>query len=193
MGRLAHFDIEKLIKDFDLSVFIETGTAYGDGLSFAAQFNFNKLYSIEYSKELFDICCNKFTDNRINLINWDSKNGLEFVLKEENELNNNILFWLDSHFHLAPITGNEETFNAGEEELRYPLQDELDLIKKYRINCKDIIIIDDLRIYENGPYECGNLPEFINKPKNKLNYHIDGYKEMRDYNNEGYLILMPNF
>lgn len=190
MGKLAHFNIEKLIKSFDLSVFIETGTAYGDGLAFAAQFDFNKLCSIEYDQGLYNICSEKFKDNnKINLLWGDSKTGLEAILEQGVE--GNILFWLDSHFHLASTVGNEETFNAGEESLRYPLQDELDLIKRFRSNSKDVIIIDDLRIYENGPYECGNLPTFINKPKNKLNYNIERYNETRDYNNEGYLILTP--
>lgn len=192
MGYLNHFNLQKYIDQFDLSVFIETGTAAGHGIRYALTFPFKSLYSIEYDVGLYNYCKESIKDSRLTLINATSKDGLEEIFLKN--VNGPALIWSDAHFINAPTVGTPENFNSGEEILRYPLESELEVIKKYAPD--SVIIIDDLRIYENGPFATGNLPEYINAPKNRnidFVYDLFGDSHIitRDYSAEGYVILTP--
>ena len=54
MGALKSFNLQELKNKFNLSVFIETGLGWGDGLAEACRFDFRELYSIEISKKVVD-------------------------------------------------------------------------------------------------------------------------------------------
>ena len=105
------------------------------------------------------------------------------------------MFWLDAHF-----PGAEEGLNDYNDEsreiYRLPLEKELEIISKRTGVYNDVIIIDDLRIYENGDFESGNLPSNINRPSTpgvKFIYDLfeKTHEILRCYKHEGYLILLP--
>ena len=72
---------------------------------------------------------------------------------------------------------------------------ELEIINSSRPSHGDVIIIDDLRIYENGPFESGNTPDWAETlaPEEKNIDFVDrifpNRVVQRDYRREGYLII----
>lgn len=194
MGSLHVF----ILEDIRCTVFFETGTGTGASLQYAAGHpQFQRLYSSEIDPRTAQRAAQFFAaDRRITVLNADSKTALARVLptiaQEER-----ILFFLDAHF-----PGEVETDFAGRKgqaplEVALPLEEELRVIKQYRANCRDVILIDDLRIYENGPFESGNTPpedENLDPARKNIDFvaRIFPDRELhRDYRNEGYLIIAP--
>ncbi len=108
----------------------------------------------------------------------------------------NAIFWLDAHF-----PGVDLGFASYDAEVnldtRLPLERELDVIHRVRGGFQDVILIDDLRIYEKGPFEHGNMDrvgqgdvakyglEFLEKFRKR--YTIE-----KIYRDEGYIVLSPH-
>ena len=63
MGTIRVFDISEIQANCNTRVFVETGTLHGDGVDYALQHNFDKIYSIEIDDELYDHCCEKYSLN----------------------------------------------------------------------------------------------------------------------------------
>ena len=109
-----------------------------------------------------------------------------------------ILFFFDAHF---PGEGDKQAFKgylaAEPAELKLPLEEELKLIRELRGDCADVIVIDDLRIYENGPFESGNMPDWaetLDPEEKSIDFVLDlfpGRRLIRDYRDEGYLLILP--
>jgi hypothetical protein len=75
-----------------------------------------------------------------------------------------------------------------------PLESEIELLSQMRQGCKDLIFIDDLRIYEDGPFTNGNWDrktlggdgiDFI------FNNFSNTHDIARSYQDEGYIVLTP--
>ena len=197
MGELNIHNVSDYIKKYDLKNFIETGTGIGTGLSFAAQNSFKNLYSIEIMKELFVENYEKFEcDDRITLLNNDSIKGLELII--ENQMDDSpCLFWLDAHFPGADFgIGNyEDNYEA---KIKIPLEEELKLIAEKR-DGNDVLIIDDLRIYEDNNYQSKVNKTVLNIRKefdiNGIGFIEDLFGDThtfkRDLRHQGFLILEP--
>ena len=69
-----------------------------------------------------------------------------------------ILFYLDAHFP-GEVSNGFNYRNNIHDETSFPLINELNLIKQIRPTSQDIIIIDDLCLFENGDFENGNVAE----------------------------------
>lgn len=73
----------------------------------------------------------------------------------------------------------------------------MEIIRKYRPHCRDVIIIDDLRIYEDGPFRHGNLhPEIPRLPEvlRDVDFVWRIFPDRvikRNYRDEGYLLIYP--
>ena len=202
MGELRLFDILKFKRDMGLNVFVETGLGNGNSffhvLDLTKDDTFDSYHSIETHKPLVDECESKlwrYPNQKVNFLNEPSSSGLEKILKSLTK-EDRVLFWLDAHFpgdaEGIPITETLET----PKDLQIPLEKEMELIYQYRKGCTDMIMIDDLRIYEKGPYEWGNWEHsdlvgggkgigFIEE-KFSESHHIN-----KLYNQTGYLILIP--
>ena len=195
MGELRFFNLTDSIKDYDLTVFIETGTGQGGSVeSILCYDKIEHIYSIEIIKELYDECVKKFEKySNVKIINASSYDGLIELLPTIPK-HKNILFWLDAHFPGADFhfTSYEDTSN---EKLRIPLESEIDLIYSLRKDCRDVFIIDDLRIYEDGPYEAGNWDKRKELGGDGLDFIINKYASThiihKDFNHQGYLFLLP--
>ncbi len=195
MGELYLHNLSHYIEKYKCDQFVETGTGKGTGLEYACRFNFKKLYSIEYMQELFNICVNKFSkDDRVVLLNDNSLNGLKQIIHLLDETPT--LFWLDAHFPGADFGFNDYDHLKHQENVYMPLIDELNLIRSLRPKAKDIFIIDDLQLYEKGPFQLYN-PDFVLKYGNKdisntLEIFKNSHTVFRDYRHQGFLILVPN-
>lgn len=197
MGSVNHFNVHKIIKQYGARIFFETGTGMGSGLQFAAQFPFYQLYSTEIEEELFGICRVKFAqDKRINLLLSPSEPALDIVLQLL-PIETPIMFWLDAHFPGADF-GLARRDDEHDETIRLPLERELETICRHRPLGKDVILIDDLRIYEDGPFTDGNiLPEHHVLPPAERNidfiFKLLGktHEVSRDFQDQGYVIAVP--
>ena len=197
MGHVQAFDIQELINSFDIQGYIETGTGIGDSLSHALKFPFKKIYSIEYDTELFNKAISSFIDPRLEIINDLSKNALPKILSEID--NDDIfLFFLDAHFPgadfgKAPDRYQKSLKKYGEAAL--PLEDELKIIHEMRPLHKDILIIDDVWIYEKGPFEGGNWKERDKLSIGDMGFVAGIFKDLYNitkiYKQQGYLLLTP--
>jgi len=200
MGELQIFDILSFKEEYNLNVFVETGTGNGHSLKHVLDLSkdnkFRKYYSIEIFKPLYEECLDKFSEYKnhdIQLINDNSYNGLQKIFTETYS-NDNILFWLDAHFPGADFkfTSYDST---KDKSLRIPLEDEIKLIKKNRPNNNDVFIIDDLRIYEDGEYEMGNWKDRHLYGGDGIQFIYDAFEETHDItklnNHQGYIVLTP--
>jgi len=198
MGHLQAFNISQLVKDFDLKGYIETGTGIGDSLSYALKCpEFKQIFSIDYDKDLYDKAIINFQDPRLTLINNLSRLALPEILKNIPK-EDNFLFFLDAHFPKADFGTDPDRYvksvsDFGKDAL--PLEEELNVIKSYRAGCKDLLLIDDVWIYEEGPFEGGNWQERKKLSIGDMGFvkkiFEDTHKISVNYKQQGYLILSP--
>ena len=193
MGKLDRFDLNRIIKDFDTAYFVETGTCLGDGVSYASLFPFKKIYSLEIMADLAIKARNRFElKSNISIVQSDSVSGLRQILPG---IKRNIVFWLDAHFPGADAGLNSYTI-TNSETLRLPLQQEIETICSLRKGFNDVFLMDDLRIYEDGNYQNGNVPPDA-RPSNErdINFVTENFSKthfiFRCYNDEGYILLFP--
>ncbi len=192
MGSLKRFDLNKIIKEFNTVNMFETGTLLGDGVAYALESLFTRIVSVEIVPQLAAQASARFTGPRVEIIEADSVSALEKVLPT---MEGNCLFWLDAHFPGADA--RLTTYSTGDDNLfRLPLIKELAVINTLRKKFNDVFIVDDLRIYEDGPYENGPVPQDA-RPQKEISidfvyrFFADTHYIFKSYLDEGYLILFP--
>jgi hypothetical protein len=141
-----------LFKKYLNKVFVETGSYMGDGVQFAIEAGFEKIYSIELSDKYFDICTKRFANNKnVIIVKGDSCEILLDVIKD---IDVPITFWLDGH-HSCGDTALGKYWT--------PLMQELDQIKKHFIK-NHTILIDDMQCWLNfNPIHGFYKPDILNK------------------------------
>jgi hypothetical protein len=180
MGQLQNYNF----KNYNLDVYVETGTGMGSTLSKALPW-FKKCFSVDIDKE-FAHNAQKLYPNSI-IRNSLSTEALEYWLKNDIDPNTSVFFFLDAHFPGADFRGAKYDVNAPN---AVPLQEELKIIKKYRPNSKDIIVCDDARIYSIGNYQNGNV-EWLQVPGG-YSFVYDIFPNTKIYidnSEEGYIII----
>jgi len=158
MGSLAHFNLPGFAVMHGVKHFVETGTAQGESLAMARDVKeFRSLHSVEIVPDLVTASKMRFApDARIQIWEGDSRSCLPMILREL-PADEPVLFWLDAHFPGAH-SGAEYDAEA-DVKTRLPLEDEIDLIRQARGKARDILLIDDARIYINDPSQSANLPD----------------------------------
>lgn len=194
MGSLRRFKVEELTERHGLSTFVETGTGRGDSLIWAAQWpGFQHLLSCEIEPLLaVGAIALLNEDRRVSIARMES--GLFIRLFAASQLPP-ALVWLDAHYPGAGF-GLGDYNDARPDEERLPLERELLALAERP--AKDLIIIDDLRIYETGDYEDGPLPADVegSPTKNGANWIRDMFPEHQSAvvtRDQGYLLLFPRF
>jgi hypothetical protein len=194
MGTITRFNMPDLVETNQIRYFVETGTGTGDGVAYAA-INpnlFHAIYSCEIEPTLALQASARFDANpNIRIFNEPSLVFLTRICEAAPETDN-ILFWLDAHFPGADY-GIHPYAPDG-----LPLEQELKIIRMLRSRSKDVIIADDLRIYLDGPFGHGNLPDNVRPfcPTDRsidFVYDIMGRThEIRPlYEHEGYIVMTP--
>jgi hypothetical protein len=119
-------------------IFIETGTALGDGVDIALSCGFKQVYSIEIDPPWFKKCQDKFKDNPVvSLYHGDSFVELPKILEQ---IRGQATFWLDAHYmDISTVCGKH----------RCPILYEIDTILEHsnRFNLWHTILIDDRRLF----------------------------------------------
>ena len=178
MGILKKFDLAS----YGCNVYVETGTGVCNTLSKAIP-NFEKCYSVDLDENRYKEAKAKFP--QANLYHGLSIDALEHWLKNDIQEYDRVLFFLDAHFPDADYNGAQYDVEAPN---AVPLQQELELIRKYRPHGKDFIICDDLRIYADGDFEDGDCPGI--KVKGGLSFLYKLYKNITlDYSEHGYIMI----
>jgi hypothetical protein len=129
--------LNKLVKDHNYSIFIETGTYNGETI-FKMEPHFEKLYTVEISPQYHISTKSKYRGNKIKFILGDSSSVFSQLLPT---IHTNTIFFLDGHWSAGDTgRGNKDC----------PLMEECQMIKnKFRHNA--ILIIDDFRLFGKGP------------------------------------------
>ncbi len=131
---------------------METGTFLGE-MVFTQLDNFEKIYSIELGKELWEKTVSRFVkDKHVHLFHGDSGKVLHDIVPK---LDSTALFWLDGHYS-AGFTAK------GEKEC--PIYEELGAIFKHH-KYPHVILIDDARCFDGtGDYpRVDELEKYIKK------------------------------
>jgi hypothetical protein len=194
MGELFFFDLGQLYRAFQPEAFFETGTGFGFGVQHARIFPFRQIFSVEIVPAEVERLRPAFmADQRVQLIAGKSVDAMQAVLPT---IAGNMLFWLDAHFPGAQY--KVQRYDAErEEDIRLPLERELALIKQLRPGKRDVILIDDLRIYEDDKFEWGNLNDYqlghVGKRDSRFLYEMfkDTHDHHRFLNHSGYFALTP--
>jgi len=193
MGKLNRFDLSRIIEKFKTPVFFETGTFRGDGVEYALQSPFKQIISIEIIPGLADEAKKRFAGiGKVKIIEGDSSSAMENELPR---LAGNCIFWLDAHFPGADA-GMTDYDATMDESVRLPLVTESSIISRHRKGYRDVIIMDDLRIYEDGPYQNGNVPaDALPKKDRNIDFVNQNFGETHHiyklYQEEGYIFLLP--
>lgn len=194
MGTLTKYSLT----DVPCNVFVETGTGTGGTLKHAMRAEiFERLFSVEIHKESAEQVRLELAAHKqvkiFNATSADALNEIFFLLKPTDR----VFFFLDAHFpgeFSKNFTGYD---NIEMDNIALPLEDELTLIRQARPNSQDIIVIDDLRLYEQGPFERGNLADGfggIPMEMRKIDFVQRIFSDRvikRDFRDEGYLIITP--
>lgn len=197
MGNLAHFDIGDFRKLWNLRHFVETGTGRGDSLAHAAKFQFDSLRSCEVDTDLYGESLQRFQgDTRVQVFAHVSSNFIWWACRML-PADQPILFWLDAHFPGADYQLRSYGAETAD-HVRLPLQKELDIIAHFRPLSRDVVLVDDLRIYLDGPFGHGNLPADV-RPHCPAERNIDFIAETMGgthdiallYDHEGYIVMTP--
>ena len=119
--------------EFGLKVLVETGTYHGDMVE-AMKPHFERIYSIELSREFFEGAKERFkSDKHVELLCGDSGHELASLVKR---LSGPALFWLDGHYS-AGHTALGENITPIFLELQHILE-----TKK-----PHVVVIDDARLF----------------------------------------------
>ena len=191
MGSLRTFELNDIIKKYNLKTFIETGTGLGDSLFYAAKHAFNHCYSIELNNELFQRSSKIFNKQYITVLKGESVENLKNLLLSIED--GPVLFFLDAHFPSGADfnLGGYNDFEGDKKNI--PIIEELNLIFKHRKDKKDVIIIDDLRLFKE--YPANPLPEDLQIYPGVIDACDTNFKKSHDFlevkQDEGYLVLLP--
>lgn len=200
MGELSIHSMADYQQRFGCNIFVETGSGRGVGLKYASSFQgWSRLYSIEIHIQLYEMLKREVDkhvrDSRITLINKESPRALDELLPSISP-DDVILFWLDAHFPGADF--GLSRYDADEPlEIKLPLRREVEIIHKHRRNCKDVFIIDDLRLYEDlefeRPFRGDGEYAAQYKTSNQFIYDLfsGSHDISKDLRHEGFLILTP--
>lgn len=128
--------IEKLVTNFKIDNFVETGTYYGGTATWASK-HFKNVLTIEYSKELYEQAIAKFNISNIEFIFGDSRTELSKLIKH---LDSPSIFWLDAHWSGGVTYGDTD---------QCPLVEEINIINSSSFD--NFILIDDARLFTSPP------------------------------------------
>jgi hypothetical protein len=150
----VHLMIEepgKYAEQFNLEIFVETGTCCGDMVE-AMKNSFKRIYSIELSDHFYEEAKKRFRNQtNIELIHGDSGKELEKLMQR---INSPTLFWLDGHYS-GGMTAKGDNVT--------PIFAELDHVIG-STNPRHVILIDDASCFHEDPEypDLSDLYLFIN-------------------------------
>lgn len=201
MGAIKNIDLISLKNKHKTQIFLETGSGYGTGIYEALRSGFNLVLSVEIDKEQTELLQKVFRfDQKVQIFNTLSRDFLTQILPQIN-INIPCLIFLDAHFPGADL--NKRSFSDEKDEsIRMPLYEELQIVKKLRVDkgAKDLIIVDDIMLYDDdNQYEASHQKQTMDilprEHRNYLSKFISLYQDSHTAkilkSEQGWLILEP--
>ena len=194
MGQLNQaIQIKNVLDFYDIKNFVETGTGQAEVVRsvYEADESLN-IHTIEVVPEIFDQ--NKIKYSYLKDVSWHLGTSFSILPVILPTFDGNTLFWMDAHFPGADF-GLSSYGDEKDMDKRLPLQKELESIVQSRDVRNDVFVIDDLRIYEDGPFETGNWDERTKYGGDGLGFIEEMFEKThyigRSYNAQGSVILFP--
>ena len=194
MGQLNEaIQVKNVLDFYNIDNFVETGTGAAEVVRSISNIKSDlNIHTIEIIEEIFNK--NKISHSYLTNVNWHLGQSSEVMPEILPQLEGSTLFWLDAHFPGADFGlasyGDEEDLDK-----RLPLRSELEIIVKGRDVSNDVFVIDDLRVYEDGPFETGNWADRNLYGGDGLAFIEDLFEDthfvVRSYNKQGFVILLP--
>jgi hypothetical protein len=194
MGQLNEaIQIKNVLDFYDIKNFIETGTGQAEVVQTVVEADETlNIHTIEVIPEIYDK--NKINFSYLKDVNWHLGTSFDILPEILPDLKGTTLFWMDAHFPGADF-GLSSYGDEKDDDKRLPLKKELETIVENRDVTNDVFVIDDLRIYEDGPFGDGNWEdrekyggdgiEFIEELFDETHYVV------KSYNAQGSILLFP--
>lgn len=158
MAVLSDFDVVGLMRDWRCRYLVETGTGAGKNIDVAAELPFEQIFSIEGKHAVALQAGLRFSKNQsITIIHGRNERGLAEAL-DDIPAAAPVLFLLGAHAPGGEFRSFTETDKDGNPRL-LPVERLLRLLIGRRDIARDVLLIDDLRIYEDGSWEDGPCPD----------------------------------
>jgi len=189
VGALDHFDVRALRREYGLTQFVETGTGFGVSAFHATQAGFAHVYTVECDQPTAAAARRKLAGTNAVVLEGYSVD----VLKDLRHTMAPVptLWWLDAHFPGSAISGRITVGDSGPEIM--PLEREVRLLGKLPGIARDVILIDDLRLYERHAFAHGDMgPAWQLRGIGFIEEAFGATHTIaRDLADEGYLICIP--
>ena len=194
MGQLNQaIQIKNVLDFYDIKNFVETGTGQAEVVQTVVEADETlNIHTIEVIPEIYDK--NKINFSYLKDVNWHLGTSFDILPEILPDLKGTTLFWMDAHFPGADF-GLSSYGDEKDDDKRLPLKKELETIVANRDVTNDVFVIDDLRIYEDGPFGDGNWEdrekyggdgiEFIEELFDETHYVV------KSYNAQGSVLLFP--
>jgi len=194
MGQLNQaIQIKNVLDFYDIKNFVETGTGQAEVVQTVVEADETlNIHTIEVIPEIYDK--NKINFSYLKDVNWHLGTSFDILPEILPDLKGTTLFWMDAHFPGADF-GLSSYGDEKDDDKRLPLKKELETIVSNRDVTNDVFVIDDLRIYEDGPFGDGNWEdrekyggdgiEFIEELFDETHYVV------KSYNAQGSILLFP--
>lgn len=194
MGQLNEaIQIKNVLDFYDIKNFVETGTGQAEVVQTVVEADDSlNVHTIEVIPEIYDK--NKINFSYLKDVNWHLGTSFDILPEILPDLKGTTLFWMDAHFPGADF-GLSSYGDEKDDDKRLPLKKELETIVENRDVTNDVFVIDDLRIYEDGPFGDGNWEdrekyggdgiEFIEELFDETHYVV------KSYNAQGSILLFP--
>lgn len=184
MGTLGAHPIREYKEKYGLTVMLETGTGHGEGANIGVRSGFTKILTCEIDEDNQKRAMDENVSPFIHFYLGDSVEMLPIMLDQLN--GERLLVWLDAHLGEASI------------DKRLPLEKELQILTSKRDCSKDVIIVDDLRLYDRTLWGCHafNISEHVKNPemiisKEEIEGFFLNHKVIVCVKNEGALVFLP--
>jgi len=194
MGQLNQaIQIENTLNYYEIENFVETGTGAAEVVRDISEIN-DKLnvHTIEIIPEIYDK--NAISYSYLNNVTWHLGKSSDILPEIVSKINTPTLFWLDAHFPGADF-GLASYGDEPDLEKRLPLKSELEKIVSNKDVTNDVFVIDDLRIYEDGPFEDGSWEDRTKYGGDGIEFidelFEDSHYVVKSYNKQGFIILFP--
>jgi hypothetical protein len=187
MGDLGAHPIRVYKEKYGLTAMLETGTGHGSGVNVGVRSGFTKILTCEIDRDNWNRAMDENVSPFIHFIHFYLGDSVEVLPTMLDQLNGErLLIWLDAHLGEAPI------------DKRLPLEKELQILTSKRDCSKDVIIVDDLRLYDRtlwGP-NAFNIYKHVKNPEMNISKEeIEGFflnhKIIISTKNEGALVFLP--
>lgn len=194
MGQLNEaIQVKKVLDFYSIKNFVETGTGAAEVVRDISEINEKlNVHTIEIITEIYEK--NTISYSYLNNVTWHLGQSSDILPEIVSQMNTPTLFWLDAHFPGADF-GLASYGDEPDLEKRLPLKSELEKIVNNKDVTNDVFVIDDLRIYEDGPFEDGSWKDRTKYGGDGIEFidelFEDSHYVVKSYNKQGFIILFP--